>query len=145
MKFKNCITRLFFRDPNPQRSYRLDEIIARLQTYGRDAYDVVRKSSFCVDLKEGCARGLGKVRSIMFFIFFTTKHYFCRVILEDQFCVKVKIGFLESQQELVVMLDVMTNSTLIYSQTSGFTRVGLNRKCNNLLKLSLERKQLRFS
>ena len=72
MKFKNCITRLFFRDPNPQRSYRLDEIIAKLQTYGRDAYDVVRKSSFCVDLKEGCARGLGKVRSIIFVIFFST-------------------------------------------------------------------------
>ena len=64
MKFKKCAARLFFRNPKPHGSYGLNEILDELETNGRDAYDVLRKSAFCVDLKNGCPRGLGKVISL---------------------------------------------------------------------------------
>ena len=47
-----------------------------------------------------------------------------------------KTGYLESLQELEVLIDVMTNSILMYLQIFGFIRIGLKRK----LDLQIEAK-----
>ena len=64
MNSDKCTARLFFRNLDEQRTsntYTFDELIDHMKDKNQDAYDKPKKFTFCVDLKEGCYRGIGKV------------------------------------------------------------------------------------
>ena len=64
MNSDKCTARLFFRYLDDQRTsnlYSFDELIDHLNDENQDAYDRPKKFAFCIDLKKGCYRGIGKV------------------------------------------------------------------------------------
>ena len=64
MKSDKCTARLFFRILDEYRTsnlYKFAELIYHLKDKDQDAYDRPSKFTFCVDLKKGCYRGIGKV------------------------------------------------------------------------------------
>ena len=61
MESDRCTARLFFRFFDVKTSYKFDELIKGLKDENQDVYDRPKKFTFCIDLKKGCNRGIGKV------------------------------------------------------------------------------------
>ena len=61
MKSDKCTARLFFRFLDVKPTYKFDKLINSLKDDNQDVYDRPKKFTFCIDLKKGCDRGIGKV------------------------------------------------------------------------------------